>query len=51
VLEHCGPSEVLHQVFDLLKFVLLLVQPSYNMLERKKNEIAVSFLCVSCEFK
>lgn len=50
VLEHGGPSEVLHQVLQVLKFVLLLVQPSFNMLERK-NEIAVSFLCMSCEFK
>ena len=43
VLEHCGPSEVLRQLLQVLKFVLLLVQSSFNMLERK-NEISVSFV-------
>lgn len=37
MLEHCGPSEVLHQVLQVLKFVLLLVWTSSYLIEKTLN--------------
>jgi hypothetical protein len=47
VLEHRGPSEVLQQVFYLLQFFPVLVQPSFNMLKKMKLQYLFYVFCVN----